>query len=104
MLHGLLHGKLEATVPEPQRLEDAFTSVVFGTLVWLDAWDILARWLDIPCDCSNGCCESPSNECWFWPRMASAEPDVVLRVGNALVVVEAKYKSGKHNLPAASDD
>ena len=32
MLHAVLHHKLDETTPEPQRLEDAITSTVFGTL------------------------------------------------------------------------
>jgi hypothetical protein len=34
-------------------------------------------------------------EYWFWPRLAEAEPDVVLLFGDVLVIVEAKYLSGK---------
>ena len=104
MLHALLHGKLEETVPEPQRLEDALTSSVFGALIWLDAWDVLARWLGVPFEDCPAHGEMPSRECWFWPRMAFAEPDVVLRLGNTLVVIEAKYGSDRHDLIAANDD
>jgi len=104
MLHAVLHGKLEETIPEPQRLEDALTSSVFGTLMWLDAWDVLARWLGVPFDDCPGNGELSSRECWLWPRMAFAEPDVVLRLGNTLVVIEAKYGSDRHDLIAASDD
>jgi hypothetical protein len=100
MLHAMLHGKLDETVPEPQRLEDALTSTVFGTLIWLEAWDILARWLEISSGSRNG----ESGECWFWPRMAFAEPYVVLRLGDNLVVVESKYRSGRHDLVAADSD
>ena len=32
MLHALLHGKLEESLPESDRREDALTSTVFGTL------------------------------------------------------------------------
>jgi len=32
---------------------------------------------------------------WFWPRLREAEPDVVLEVGATLIVVEAKFHSGK---------
>ena len=45
MLHAVLHHKLDETTPEPQRLEDALTSTVFGTLVMTDACDVLAAWL-----------------------------------------------------------
>ena len=40
---------------------------------------------------------------WFWPRLARAEPDVVLRVDDELVVVEAKYRSGRHDTKAPPD-
>lgn len=94
MLHALLHRKLDESIPEPERLEDALTSTVFGTLILVDAWDVLARWLRLPL-----AGESAPTECayWFWPRLAFAEPDVVLRVGRALVVVEAKYRSGRND-------
>jgi hypothetical protein len=36
--------------------------------------------------------------------MALAEPDVVLRLGNTLVVIEAKYRSGRHDLLAVNDE
>ena len=45
MLHAVLHHKLDETTPEPQRLEDALTSTVFGTLVMTDATGVLAAWL-----------------------------------------------------------
>jgi len=93
--------KLDETCPEPQRLEDALTSSVFGTLLWLAAWDVLARWLGIPFEFSPG---ERKPECWFWPRMASAEPDVVLRLGDSLVVVEAKYRSGRHDLVPSDEN
>ena len=45
MLHALLHGKLDPTVAEPERLEDALTSTVFGTLAIVEAWDLIEDWL-----------------------------------------------------------
>ena len=96
MLHALLHRKLDESVPEPQRLEDALTSTVFGTLIWVDAWNTLARWLQ-PASATEGGLTAADCACWFWPRLAFAEPDVVLRLGNVLVVVEAKYRSGRHD-------
>ena len=47
MLHAVLHGKLDESVPEPARLEDALTSTVFGALVWTGSWDLLAGWLAV---------------------------------------------------------
>ena len=96
MLHALLHGKLDLELPEPHRREDALTSIVFGTLRMVEAWDVLANWLDAE-PLSSG--QEGTVACWFWPRLAGAvEPDVVLRLGDTLVVVEAKYRSGRHDL------
>jgi hypothetical protein len=96
MLHALLHGKLDAGLSEPERLEDTLTSSVFGTLVLLGEWDLLARWL-----LQDPTAAQPDNTTgyWFWPRLSGAvEPDVVLRIGQVLVVVEAKYRSGRNDL------
>ncbi len=100
MLHALLHAKLEPHLPEPQRLEDALTSSVFGTLLLVEAWDLLGDWL-----LGTASWNSLGDRCegWFWPRLAyGVEPDVVLRLGDVLVVVEAKYRSSRHDL--ASDE
>ena len=43
MLHSVPHGKLDESLPEPDRLKDALTSTVFGALVWTGSWDLLAR-------------------------------------------------------------
>src|SRR5206468_3570724 len=99
MLHALLHHKLDELIPEPQRREDALTSAAFGTLVLVNAWDMLARWLGV----SDDQPVSANSDCWFWPRLAFAEPDVVLRLGGSLVVVEAKYRSGRNDLVPAED-
>ena len=89
-------------IPEPQRREDALTSAAFGTLVLVDTWDILARWLRVSEQPASTAGLWNSN-CWFWPRLAFAEPDVVLRLGDFLVVVEAKYRSGRNDLVAAEE-
>ncbi len=105
MLHALLHHKLDESVPEPQRLEDALTSTVFGTLLLLERWDIVARWLKLtPLELASASTGPPHPDLWFWPRMAFAVPDVVLRLGDLLVIVEAKYGSGRHDLTAADED
>lgn len=103
MLHALLHGKLHSTLPEPDRREDALTSTVFGTLVLLEAWGLIGRWLSVP---EQQSLDTGTLECWFWPRLAGAvEPDVLLRLGEFLVVVEAKYRSNRHDLsPDDIDD
>ncbi len=96
MLHALLQGKLEPTVAEPQRREDALTSTVFGTLVLVEAWELLGEWLQLP-ELIDG--SDAARECWFWPHLpGGVEPDVVLKIGGTVVVVEAKYRSGRHDL------
>ena len=96
MLHALLQGKLDPTVAEPQRREDALTSTVLGTLVLVEAWELLREWLQLPAPSGAPDAE---NECWFWPHLpGGVEPDVVLRLGGTVVVVEAKYRSGRHDL------
>lgn len=96
MLHAVLHGKLDELTPEPQRLEDALTSTVFGTLVSAEAWHVLALWLGLQGAVDEA--KLVGNDCWFWPRLAFAEPDVVLRIGDVLVVIEAKLRSGRNDL------
>ena len=98
MLHAVLHGKLDESLPEPDRLEDALTSTVFGALVWTGSWNLLARWLQGGASGGDADHVAGRWECWFWPRMAFAEPDVVLRLDGALVVVEAKYRSDRHDV------
>ena len=99
MLHAVLHGKLDESLPEPDRREDALTSTVFGALVWTGSWGLLARWL-LQVDVSGDDDGTASGrwDCWFWPRMEFAEPDVLLRLDGALVVVEAKYRSDRHDV------
>src|ERR1035438_8296944 len=82
---------------KPQRLEDTLTSTVFGAIFWAEDWKLLETWLGIPPSSSQ---RIPIIEYWFWPRLA----DVVFRLGNVLVVVEAKYRSGRHDLALKSEE
>ena len=101
MLHAVLHGKLDESLPEPDRLEDALTSTVFGALVWTGSWDLLARWLlRVNVSGDDDGTASGRGDYWFWPRMEFAEPDVLLRLDGALVVIEAKYRSDRHDAAA----
>jgi hypothetical protein len=101
VLHALLYGKLDPAIPEPERREDALTSVVFGTLVWLEAWNLVATWLKV----SAWQPGEGNLECWFWPRLAGGvQPDVVLRLGSVLIVIEAKYRSGRNDLAGDDED
>ncbi len=54
----------------------------------LERWDLLARWF-LGRDLGPG-----PTLAWFWPRLSGAEPDVVLRLGTQLVLIEAKFRSG----------
>jgi hypothetical protein len=102
MLHALLRGKLDESDPEPQRLEDTLTSTVFGAIFWAEDWKLLEKWLDIP---PSSFQRIPVIEYWFWPRLGSVEPDVLFRLGNVLVVVEAKYRSDRHDkIPRQEED
>jgi len=101
MLHALLHGKLDPARPEPHRIEDALTSTVFGALIWAGEWETLSRWLGVPYAAVSS---QADYECWFWPRLGSVEPDVVIRVAHELIVVEAKYRSGRHDLREPIDE
>jgi hypothetical protein len=102
MLHALLHRKIDESIPEPQQIEDALTSTVFGTLVLVGAWEVLAHWLDIE-HVKPAAGQKTVFDYWFWPRLAFAQPDVLLRFGRSLVVVEAKYRSGRHDLPVGNE-
>ena len=108
MLHAILHGKIDESMPEPQRREDALTSSVFGTLVLVEAREALSTWLDAATSVAGEATATPcgagSMECWFWPRLRFAEPDVLLRLGNRLFVVEAKLASGRHDLVLGEDE
>jgi hypothetical protein len=94
MLHALLHRKLDEFKLRPERFEDALTSTVFGAIFWAEDRELLEKWLGIPPSSSQ---RIPVIEYWFWPRLGPVEPDVVFRLGNVLVVVEAKYRSDRHD-------
>jgi hypothetical protein len=98
MLHAILHRKLGLLTPEPQRLEDAVTSTTFGTLALVERWDIVLEWLS---GSSTALLGDVRGTNWFWPTLRTAErvsiPDVCVRIGDRLFVVEAKYGSGRHD-------
>lgn len=100
MLHAELHGKLSSDIGDgADRLEDVLTSTVFGTLFAAGAWSVVTDWLSrarrgtdmiYPIEYSHDV-----TDYWFWPWLGTAEPDLVVRIGATLVVIEAKYLSGK---------
>lgn len=101
MLTAILHNKLR---PDEERMEDLLTAQVLGAASYLppaacwvplvaSAQTLRGEPLDVP--------PMPEDvEVRFWPRWRHGdgrvtEPDVVLRWPGALVVLEAKYLSGK---------
>ena len=107
MLHAVIHHKLDDSIPEPQRLEDALTSTVFGTLAITDACEVLTAWLS-RAKRVDGTREQVQAQridgIWFWPRLALAEPDLLLQLGDMLFIIEAKYRSGRHDLANVDGD
>lgn len=108
MLHAELHGKLSSELDEQvERREDVLTSTVFGTLFTAGAWNVVVEWFARALHGRDairlGTASGDSFDYWFWPRLHNAEPDVVLQIGRALVVVEAKYNSGKSSSTSPDD-
>lgn len=105
MLHAELHGKLAHDATDAERREDILTSTVFGVLFNVEAWQVIIDWLgrarpvghDTPLILSN----ADVRQYWFWPRLDNAEPDLVIRLGACLAIVEAKFHSGKSGKDAA---
>ena len=89
------------------RMEDLLTSDVFGPLRYLPFAEGLLCVLgkaklytdpDTTLDAKIGadfsdCTDEP--EVCFWLRMENSEPDVLIKWGSHLVMIEAKYLSGK---------
>jgi hypothetical protein len=99
VLHAELHGKLSADADDAVRREDVLTSTVFGTLLAANAWHILLDWLSRAQSVRDGerlaVAIGDERRYWFWPYLDGAEPDLLLRIGALLAIVEAKYNSGK---------
>jgi hypothetical protein len=99
MLYAELHGKLNPAAPYQERREDILTSTIFGTLLVADARPLLEDWLSRARNLRGGASPIPDKldplQYWFWPRLREAEPDLLLRLGDVLFIIEAKYLSGK---------
>jgi hypothetical protein len=116
MLPALIHGKLSR---DQENMEDLLTSNVFGILRYLPTADVILSFLS-KASSLNGQCpltslsvQSKVNfEFWPWltaPSCAGCEPDVLLRIdspagGSYLVLIEAKYRSGKSSKADLIDD
>ena len=102
-----IHGKISGSGSNlSDRLEDLLTSDVFGPLRYLPFAEGLqlilreARLYSSDCDERLGerlIVGDPENApvVCFWPKLQNSEPDVVIGYGNHLLLVEAKYLSGK---------
>ncbi len=103
MLYAELHGKLDDSASNHERIEDILTSTVFGTLFLADTGvQVLCEWLgcarrmasdgriaeEIPAIPADSAMQH-----WFWPSLAEAEPDLLIRLGHKLFVIEVKYQS-----------
>jgi hypothetical protein len=107
MLFAELHRKLSPESPDLERQEDILTSTVFGTLIVGGQWSLLRDWLSEARDRDGKTLELPDAgevRYWFWPRLAAAEPDVLLLFEDVLVIVEAKYLSGKSGSASTEGD
>jgi hypothetical protein len=107
MLRALIHSKLSR---DQENMEDILTSNVFGTLRYLSTAEVILSFLakastlngDFPL-AGLSARSKVDFEFWPWltaPSCAGCEPDVLLRVdspagGKYLVLIEAKYRSGK---------
>ena len=114
MLHAELRGKAS---PEDTYAEDALTSTVFGTLfaVGEAAVPVLRAWLAKARPADEATPAWPTiagvDNYWFWPRLRAAgdaggevEPDLVIECDGLLVVIEAKFLSGKSGRAAERED
>jgi hypothetical protein len=96
-------GKLSMSSPSAQdRLEDTLTDGAFSTLRYLPR-EVLETWLRSVLDPRFHAEVTPatlaSAKFDFWPTLpGSVEPDVTIRVGALMVVIEAKYQSGFHQI------
>lgn len=109
MLFAEIHRKLSLD-DDNERREDVLTSTVFGTLIVGEKWSLLAAWFGAARDHNGKRLNLPpvtTASYWFWPRLfdgdAIVEPDLLLLFGDVLVIVEAKYLSGKSSEGSADD-
>jgi hypothetical protein len=99
--------KLAPEANDAERREDVLTSTVFGLLFATGAWETLMDWLKCARPVGHGAqldaAPSDQQQYWFWPSLDRAEPDLVIRIGRVLMIIEAKYfssKSGKDSINA----
>ncbi|MDA8014554.1 MAG: hypothetical protein MPK09_02945 [Gammaproteobacteria bacterium] len=95
-----IHGKISGSGSNlSDRLEDLLTSDVFGPLRYLpfaDGFQHIFREARLYSDPEKRL-EVAKNtpEVCFWPKLPKSEPDVLIECGDHLLLVEAKYLSGK---------
>jgi hypothetical protein len=120
MLTALLKGKLSS---EQENMEDVLTSSVFGAFQYSESADALILFLkkskpaygNIPIKDDVDGLEVSFEDYDFWPQwnglegVNNCEPDLVIKIHNAagqdvLVVIEAKFHSGKSAFPSVGGD
>jgi hypothetical protein len=117
MLFAELHGKLDPNAPDLERREDILTSTAFGTLLVAGAVDLLVSWLNSARHLGPdgrldhgalGLTAAQPVKYWFWPSLSGGtQPDILVRIGQRLLVIEAKYgssKSGADSTPEINGD
>ncbi len=97
MLHAEIHGK----TPSEADTEDILTSSVFGTLFLTRADGVVRDWLQRARTPTGELLRIPDGAVrWyaFWPRLewsgGDSIPDLLVQIGDVLVIVEAKDYSG----------
>lgn len=97
-----IHGKISSHGGNlSDRLEDLLTSDVFGPLRYLPFAEGLqpvlseARLYSSPDQKLAISDPAKSIKVYFWPRLENSEPDVLVECGGHLLLIEAKYLSGK---------
>lgn len=102
-----IHGKISGGGGNlSDRLEDLLTSDVFGPLRYLPFTEGLLRVIGkarlytdpgttFYAKFGKNLRNKPEPKVIFWPRMECSEPDVLIEFEHHLVMVEAKYLSGK---------
>ncbi|MDN7121465.1 hypothetical protein INN71_08685 [Nocardioides sp. ChNu-153] len=95
MLQAELRGKTATASGDDTRLEDTLTSAVVGGLAYLPRVALGAVLATTFPDVDWRTVDLDRATFQFWPSFSDGtEPDVLLTVGQRLIVVEAKYRSG----------
>ena len=98
-----IHGKISRSGSNiSDRLEDLLTSDIFGPLRYMPSAKALKPVLERSQRyCGNNYFKISNNsenvvpKLHFWPKLTKSEPDIVIEYDNQLIMIEAKFRSGK---------